>query len=141
MVNFETAKKILPALTAGRLRSGQTIRLEKLYFDADSSNIKKISKPVLNELYQFLADNPFIVVEIRGHTNGIPSNEYCDKLSTARAKSVAGYITQKGIDPKRVVYKGYGKREPIASNKTPDGRRRNQRVEVKILRLKEEDSN
>ena len=52
-----------------------------------------------------------------------------------RAKNIALYITDLGIPAERVTYKGYGKRKPIASNKTPDGRRRNQRVELRVLKL------
>ena len=112
--------------------------MEQLFFEADSSNINDQSKPTLTELYQFLYDNPTIVVEVGGHTNGLPEHEYCDRLSTARAKSVATYIVQQGIDEKRVYYKGYGKRKPIATNRTPEGRKKNQRVEVRILRLSED---
>ncbi len=137
--DVDIQKKILPDLTAGMLRSGQTIKIEKLQFEADSSAMMDSSIPVLNEIYEFLEDNPFIVVEIGGHTNGLPSHEFCDRLSTARAKTVADYIVAKGINPKRIVYKGYGKRQPIATNQTPDGRRRNQRVEVKILQIEEAD--
>ncbi|MEM8909437.1 MAG: OmpA family protein, partial [Bacteroidota bacterium] len=134
-LDFETKRKIIPALTARNLRRGQTVRLEKLYFDADSSSIKPESIPVLDELYEFLKENGSIVIQIGGHTNNIPSHEFCDRLSTARAEAVARYITQKGIDPKRVLAKGYGKRKPVFTNKTKEGRRKNQRVEVKILSI------
>jgi len=137
--SFEISKKILPELTAETLRSGSAIRIEQIQFDADSTRIRDESYPALRELYEFLYDNPTIVVEIGGHTNGLPPHEYCDSLSTARAKSVAEYIVSLGIEPKRVYYKGYGKRQPIATNQTPEGRRRNQRVEVKMLELREED--
>jgi outer membrane protein OmpA-like peptidoglycan-associated protein len=86
---------------------------------------------------QFLKDNANIVVEIGGHTNGIPEHDYCDWLSTERAKAIAEFIVQKkGIEGKRVYYQGYGKRSPIATNRTEEGRRLNQRVEVKILSVK-----
>ncbi len=136
-LDTEITEKILPELTAENLEKGEAVRMEKLQFEADSSSIDSSSIPTLEELYQFLYDNPTIVVEIGGHTNGLPDDAYCDKLSTARAKAVADYIIQKGIDPKRIIYKGYGKRQPIATNMTPEGRRRNQRVEVKIVRLSE----
>ncbi|RMD97408.1 MAG: OmpA family protein, partial [Bacteroidetes bacterium] len=57
------------------------------------------------------------------------------KLSTERAKAVADYLILKGIDPERLKYKGYGKRQPIDTNRTAAGRKRNQRVEIKILSL------
>jgi outer membrane protein OmpA-like peptidoglycan-associated protein len=94
------------------------------------------SLPVLNEMYNFLQENGGIVIEVGGHTNNIPPDAFCDKLSTARAKSVADYLTAKGIDPNRVFFKGYGKRKPIVSNDTPEGRKQNQRVEIKILQMR-----
>jgi outer membrane protein OmpA-like peptidoglycan-associated protein len=128
-------EKILKELDKDKIREGQTIRIDKLYFKADSSSITEQSYPVLDEIYEFLVENPSVVVEIGGHTNGIPSPEYCDKLSTERAKAVADYLILKGIDPERLKYKGYGKRQPIDTNRTAAGRKRNQRVEIKILSL------
>jgi len=117
------------------LKEGSTVRLEKLFFDADSASIKPESIPVLDELFDFLETNTNVVIEIGGHTNNIPPDAFCDRLSTARAEAVSAYINQKGIDSQRVQSKGYGKRKPKFSNKTRDGRRKNQRVEVKILRM------
>ncbi len=120
-------------LDATQLKAGETLRIENLYFLADSSNFTPESVPVLEDVYNFLKQNPKVVVEIGGHTNSIPPHYYCDKLSTARAKAVADYLIAKGIEPERVKYKGYGKRKPIATNETPEGRKKNQRVEIKIL--------
>ena len=75
------------------------------------------------------------MIEVGGHTNGIPPHEFCDKLSTARAKSVAQYLVDKGIPASRITYRGYGKRNPIASNATPEGREKNQRVEINIVKV------
>ena len=134
-VGFEITERIMKELSGGAVRSGQTIQMQKLQFEADSTNIQASAVPILDEIYVFLRDNPSIVVEIAGHTNNLPPPEYCDQLSTARARAVAEYLVQKGIEPSRVFYKGYGKRDPLFSNGTEDGRRRNQRVEIKILRL------
>ena len=116
-----------------KLTKGQTIRIDQLYFSADSSTISKNSVPVLEEIYDFLASNPEVIVEIGGHTNGIPSHDYCDRLSTERAKAIVDYLMNKGIPRNRLQYKGYGKRNPVDSNKTTSGRKKNQRVEIKIL--------
>jgi outer membrane protein OmpA-like peptidoglycan-associated protein len=132
---LEIKKKLIPELTAGRLRVGQAIRLDGLNFQADSTVLDAESLPVLDEIFYFLEQNPEIEIEIGGHTNGIPTHEYCDRLSSERAKNIAEYIIQQGITPSRIIYKGYGKRKPIASNRTPDGRRRNQRVELTVLKL------
>ena len=116
------------------LQKGKVLRFTNIYFKADSTNITVQSYPSLNDIYSFLSKNPDVIVEIGGHTNGLPqSDDYCDKLSASRAKSVANYLTKKGIAIDRVKYKGYGKRNPIDTNKTVEGRKRNQRVEIKIL--------
>lgn len=132
--SFEVKTRIIPELSANNLRSGETIKLEKIYFQPDSTQMEADSKPTLNELYEFLQENPSIVIEVGGHTNGIPSNEFCDQLSTARAKSVAQYLVGLGLPTSRITYKGYGKRNPVATNSTPEGRAKNQRVEIKIVK-------
>ena len=133
--DFEIDKKIMPDLTASRLRAGATLQVSRLFFEADSTNMTAESYPVLDEISTFLEDNPLVVIEIGGHTNNIPEDDYSDMLSTERAKSVAYYLIDKGIDPGRLVAVGYGKRKPKFSNKTAEGRKLNQRVELKILRI------
>lgn len=129
-------KKLLQALQAGRLRAGQTLQLKNLNFPADSTDMTAESLPILDEVREFLQDNPTITIEVGGHTNSTPPDDYCDQLSTARAKNVATYIlTGSDLDASRITSVGYGKRKPIATNKTEDGRRRNQRVEIKVLTL------
>ncbi|MGE5354676.1 MAG: OmpA family protein [Deltaproteobacteria bacterium] len=120
-------------IEAKDIKVGQVLQIENLYFFADSVEITNSSKPVLDEVYNFLSANMDIYVEIGGHTNNIPPDDYCDKLSTSRAKNIAEYLINRGIDRSRVSFKGYGKRFPIASNETAEGRRKNQRVELKIL--------
>lgn len=127
--------KILTELDDENLKEGQTIRIQQLYFEADSSNFTKDSYEVLDEIFYFLKKNPGVVIEIGGHTNGIPGKKYCEALSLRRAKSVANYLYEKGIPQDRLFFKGYGKQRPIASNKTHIGRQKNQRVEIKILKV------
>ncbi len=126
-------EKILKDLDKKTIVKGQKIKIKKLYFEADTINIPQTSFEVLEEVATFLKENNTIKVEIGGHTNGIPKHEYCDILSTARAKAVAEHLISLGVDPENLEYKGYGKRQPIASNNSIEGRRRNQRVELKIL--------
>lgn len=117
------------------MSAGKIITLDKLYFEADSTNIAKESRAALEEIYNFLQENKDVTIEVGGHTNNLPAAEYCDQLSTARAKAVADYLIRRGISPDRLEYKGYGKNKPVVSNKTAYGRKRNQRVEVKILKM------
>ncbi|MEL6638791.1 MAG: OmpA family protein [Bacteroidota bacterium] len=116
-----------------RLPTGRKIRLEKLYFQADSSRINEEAFPILDEFADYLKQYPDIKVEIGGHTNNRCDEVVCNRLSNARAKAVADYLVQKGIARARLQHKGYGKENPIADNNSYYGRRKNQRVEIKIL--------
>jgi len=117
------------------LKKGSTIRLQNVYFDADKYVIKSECVPALMVVYDFLVENPDVVLEVGGHTNNLPSPEFAETLSTSRAKSVAEWLIGKGIPSERVQYKGYGKKFPIEPNTTPEGRKKNQRVEIKILNM------
>ena len=129
------AEKVLKSLDIATIEVGQTIRVDKLYFEADSATIQPASYAVLEEIHTFLRENNSVTIEIGGHTNSLPEDAYCDKLSTARAKGVAEYLYDQGLPKSRIAYKGYGKRQPIATNQTVDGRRKNQRVEIKIVSM------
>lgn len=129
------AEKFIPQLDLASIKIGQTLKVDQLYFSADSSSLESRFIPVLDEIYLFLNQNPAVVIEIGGHTNNIPPADLCYKLSTSRAKNIAEYLYKKGIDAKRISYKGYGKDNPIASNATLAGRKLNQRVEIKILSI------
>ncbi len=114
-------------------QSGKKIRLEKLYFQADSTRITEDAFPILDEFAQFLKSNPAVIIEVGGHTNNRCADIICQQLSEARAKAVASYLAKRGISSNRLKYKGYGKNEPVANNDTYYGRKKNQRVEIKIL--------
>jgi len=130
--------KILPDLDIAKIKVGQTLQINNLYFAADSTEVTANSNEVLLEVYDFMDNNENVVIEVGGHTNNVPQDKYCDQLSSARAKSVAEYLYNKGITKNRISHKGYGKRKPIASNDSKKGRKRNQRVEIKILKLEVE---
>lgn len=127
------APTFTPDIKREELKVGQKLRIENLYFAANKSNIQDKSLQSLNEVYNFLKTNKDIIIEIGGHTNGLPDHEYCDQLSTQRAKAVTDYLIKRGIPIRQLKYKGYGKRELIASDETMEGRRKNQRVEIKIV--------
>jgi outer membrane protein OmpA-like peptidoglycan-associated protein len=134
--SFEVPReKYLPDLAIDKIKVGQTLKINHLYFESDSSDVTEVSFEVLDELYDFLSTNQNVAIEIGGHTNNIPSHEYCDNLSSARAENVAQYLYVKGIHQDRIGHKGYGKRNPIATNESLAGRRKNQRVEIKILSI------
>ncbi len=118
------------------IKKGNIIRMDDLYFKADSIKVESSNFPTLNMVYNMMQKNPTMKIEIGGHTNGLPAHEYCNRISEQRAKSVADYLINKGISEERIAYKGYGKTNPISDNSTLDGRKKNQRVEIKILDVK-----
>lgn len=117
------------------IREGQVLTLNNVFFDANKSKIKEESFSELNEIAVFLKENPNIWVEIGGHTNGLPEDDFCNKLSNDRAESVRQYLIGQGADADRITWKGYGKTQPIADNSTLAGRTKNQRVELKIIKV------
>jgi outer membrane protein OmpA-like peptidoglycan-associated protein len=128
---------LITELVPGKVYVGQKIRLDHLYFLADSVNLMSDSYKVLDELADYLREYPKTVIEIGGHTNTVPPEDYCLELSTQRAKSVQQYLVSQGVPAERIKYKGYGKSDPIIANDkyNKDARLKNQRVEIKILSL------
>lgn len=116
-------------------KRGRTFRLD-VYFKANEYTFDLgSSEKSLEELYGMLKSDSEISVEIGGHTNNLlyPNEPRAMELSTSRAKSVADWLISKGVSKERVRYKGYGWTKPVEPNTTPEGRKRNQRVEVTIL--------
>ena len=113
---------------------GTVVTLKNVFFDFDKSELKPESYVELDKLVAYLNANPNLRVEIGGHTDDQGSDEYNDRLSESRAKSVCDYLIQKGVPGARLQYKGYGKRVPIADNTTEEGRATNRRTEFKIIR-------
>lgn len=128
---------LLTELIPGKVYVGQKIRLDHLYFKADSVNLMSDSYEVLDELAAYLKEYPKTVIEIGGHTNTVPPEDYCIHLSTQRAKSVQEYLISQGVPATRLQYKGYGKSDPIIAydKYNKEARLKNQRVEIKILAL------
>lgn len=114
---------------------GSTYILKDIYFDFDKSILLMQSFKELQNLLAVLRDHPGMKIEIGGHTDGKGSIEYNQRLSESRAKQVVDYLIEKGIEPRRLQYKGYGKLKPIDTNDTEEGRARNRRVEIKILAM------
>ncbi len=130
-----SSEKVIEGLDITKLTVGKILNVEELYFKADSSVLIESSYKVLNEIYSFLIDNKKVVIEIGGHTNMIPPPEYCNKLSTDRARTVAEFLYEKGIPKERIAYIGYGKSRPLSKGTSQAENKKNQRVEVKILAL------
>ncbi len=112
---------------------GRKIVLRNIFFDFDRFTLRPESRAELNRLLALLKEMPRLKVEISGHTDSFGSESYNQVLSENRARAVVEYLVAEGIDNARLVYKGYGLAQPIATNTTDEGRQLNRRTEFKIL--------
>ncbi|MEO5731812.1 MAG: OmpA family protein, partial [Byssovorax sp.] len=106
---------------------------KQVEFTFDSSVILPVSYPILDEVLRLLQVSPEItLVSIEGHTDNQGKDEYNQKLSEDRARSVMNYLVNKGIAASRLTSSGFGMTKPLLSNDTEAGQQRNRRVEFKI---------
>jgi OOP family OmpA-OmpF porin len=104
-------------------------------FNFNSAKLKSESYPVLLYTIQILQNNPDMKkIEILGYTDNIGSQKYNLKLSQRRAETIRNYLVDHGISPDRLTTKGYGESNPIATNKTAEGRAANRRIEFKVIK-------
>ncbi len=118
------------------LRKGARFVLNNLQFKYNSFKLLKSSKYELIRIINMMEDNPKMIIELGGHTDNVGSSSYNIKLSKKRATSVVKYLLKYGADKKRIRARGYGKNKPLASNDTEEGREKNRRVEIKIIKVK-----
>jgi OOP family OmpA-OmpF porin len=103
------------------------------HFDFDKSVLKPEGKAKLDDLVGKLkAVNVEVIIAI-GHTDSIGSDAYNKKLSLRRANAVKAYLVSKGIEANRIYTEGKGESQPIADNKTKEGRAKNRRVEIEVV--------
>lgn len=105
-----------------------------LLFPTDSYSLNDQEKESLDELANKLKKKNKNKIRIDGYTDSTGSVEYNNTLSEKRANSVKEYLEKQGIESSRMTTKGYGSSNPIADNKTAEGRKKNRRVEVIILK-------
>jgi outer membrane protein OmpA-like peptidoglycan-associated protein len=106
---------------------------EKVFFAFNKSKIMAQSFPMLREVATVLKNKQSIKVRIEGHTDNKGNAKYNKKLSEQRAKAVRDFLIKEGIAADRMIAVGYGPDNPIADNKTEEGRDQNRRVEFFII--------
>ncbi len=104
----------------------------QLLFDSDSSSLNPGAYDRLRSLARTLNNYPESQVIIKGHTDGVESESFSQRLSEERADRVRSFLISERIAPSRITALGFGESLPVATNATPDGRARNRRVEVEI---------
>jgi outer membrane protein OmpA-like peptidoglycan-associated protein len=110
-----------------------TYTLDNVNFDSGKADIKPEAKKALDNLLKQLKESVTMKVEIAGHTDDVGEDAKNMTLSQKRADAVKSYLTTRGINPTRIIAKGYGEVKPIADNTTPEGRAKNRRTEVKTI--------
>lgn len=112
----------------------QNFTLDAVYFETGKAQLLPASFEELNELVNMLQIFPDMIIEVAGHTDNVGSDASNTALSLARANSVKAYLSQKGIKAQRIQAKGYGATRPVAENTSPEGRQKNRRTTVQILK-------
>jgi len=102
-------------------------------FDFDKAVIKPEGKSKLDDVSNKVRGINLEVVIAIGHADSIGSDAYNQRLSVRRSESVKAYLVSKGIEPNRVYTEGKGEKQPVADNKTRDGRTKNRRVEIEVI--------
>ncbi|MBX3027230.1 OmpA family protein [bacterium] len=119
-----------PAPAAAPMK--KKIVLRGVNFDFDKYNIRPDAVPILEQACSQLKAEPSIDVSCQGHTDSIGSDAYNMKLSERRADAVRNWLIKCGIPASRLTAKGFGKRNPVASNDTAEGRAQNRRTELVV---------
>jgi outer membrane protein OmpA-like peptidoglycan-associated protein len=122
----------LDALKAKPTDRGLVLTLGDVLFDTGKADLNPGASRNLDQLVVFLTDHPERRVEIDGYTDNVGTDSFNLSLSERRADTVRNVLVNRGIDPSRIVTRGYGKDFGVASNVDSGGRQLNRRVEIVI---------
>ncbi len=106
----------------------------KVNYDYDKSALRKEAVTSCESLLKYLTENPTVRVEVSGHTCDIGSKDYNQTLSVQRAKAVANYMIERGVDANRIVVQGYNFEKNAVENKTEKERALNRRTEYQVIK-------
>jgi len=115
------------------LEANAAIILRNIFFDVNRYDLQPASTSELDKVVMLLKENPTLKIQISGHTDNVGKPADNLKLSNDRAQSVVKYIVTKGIDIKRLSFRGFGADQPIASNESEEGKAQNRRTELKVI--------
>ena len=122
-----------PAVAAAPAAASKVTYAADALFDFDKAALKPEGKAKLDDLVGKVKGINLEVVIAVGHTDSVGAAGYNQKLSVKRAEAVKAYLVSKGIEKNRVYTEGKGLTQPVADNKTKEGRSKNRRVEVEVV--------
>ncbi|HQV53049.1 MAG: OmpA family protein [Flavobacteriales bacterium] len=122
-------------MTVQKIAVGKSYRVNDIKYTTNSAEISKTSEFILDELIEFMTENPKVKIRIEGHTDNVGNTQENMVLSNDRAFTVMGYLQDKGIAGSRLAFKGLGPTVPLKSNDTEAGRAENRRTEFVIIGL------
>jgi outer membrane protein OmpA-like peptidoglycan-associated protein len=111
---------------------GLVVTLNDLLFDRGGAQLQPAGQQSVSRLAGYLAAYPDRVISVEGFSDGVGDTAWNQQLSERRAFAVQSALAALGVDPRRIIVRGYGPAYPIASNDTPEGRQLNRRVEIVI---------
>ena len=122
-----------PAPAAPAVAATKVTYAADAFFDFNKSALKAEGRAKLDDLVGKVKGISLEVIIAVGHTDSVGSDAYNQKLSVKRAEAVKAYLVTKGIEKNRVYTEGKGEKQPVADNKTSEGRAKNRRVEIEVV--------
>jgi outer membrane protein OmpA-like peptidoglycan-associated protein len=119
---------------ASPVQADSVIVLSEVLFETNSYHLREDLYPTLDSIANYLRKESKSTAIVSGHTDNTGKESYNLQLSSQRAEAVAEYLLDRGIDPERVTFIGFGSAVAIQPNETLEGRRKNRRVEILIKR-------
>ncbi len=129
----DETKQVIKDVYLWPVEKDASVILNNIFFDVDKFELKQQSLTELTEIVKFLQMNTTVRIEISGYTDNSGTEMYNQQLSLKRASSVAEYLKKQGIDPLRILQKGFGAQKPLKPNDSDENRQLNRRIEFKIL--------
>ncbi len=127
------APSAVPAPVAVEPKAEKVSFSADAFFDFDKAVLKPEGKAKLDDLASKVKAINLEVIIAVGHTDSVGADAYNQKLSVRRAEAVKAYLVTKGIEKNRVYTEGKGEKQPVADNKTTEGRAKNRRVEIEVV--------